>query len=180
MALVVARGVLRRHPESVPSHRMQHVEALGPLVARHHVAHRIIADMAHMDAPGWVGKHLQHVIFGTGVLAALEDAALIPNLLPSGFGLAGIVAFGGHDAFGLLLGGGHSMDWREGQPRLQSGYFQISIAVSATVPGLRGFTGSHGPAPRDDRPLANQAGFSKADAVLHVCKTTGVIARTPS
>ncbi len=103
VAGIVARGVLRRHAEGVPPHRMQHVEALGPLVARHHVAHRVVAHMAHVDAAAGIGKHLQHVIFGAGAaIAGAKNPALVPDFLPLGLGLAGVVAFGGHDAFGEL------------------------------------------------------------------------------
>jgi hypothetical protein len=63
MDLVLLGGVLGRQAEGVPAHRVQHVEALGALVARDHVAHRIVADMAHMDAPRRIGEHLEHVVF---------------------------------------------------------------------------------------------------------------------
>ena len=40
------RRVLGGQPERVPAHRMQNVEALRALVARDHVAHRVVAHMA--------------------------------------------------------------------------------------------------------------------------------------
>ena len=93
MDLVLHRGVLGRHAEGVPAHRMQHVEAPRPLVARDHVAHRIIAHMAHMDAARRIGKHLQHVIFRPRiVVAGAEHRRLVPDLLPFGFRFAGVVA----------------------------------------------------------------------------------------
>src|SRR6185436_12431302 len=52
--------------------------------------------------PRRIGEHLQHVIFRPRVIVPrLEDAALVPDLLPAGLGLAGVVAvgfrrFGGH------------------------------------------------------------------------------------
>ena len=55
--------VLGGQAERVPAERVQHAEALGPLVARDRIAHHIIADMAHMDAPRRIGKHLKHVVF---------------------------------------------------------------------------------------------------------------------
>ena len=52
------RRIFRRHPERVPAHRVQHVMPGGYLIARHNVAHRIVAHMPHMDAPGRIRKHL--------------------------------------------------------------------------------------------------------------------------
>ena len=37
-----------------------------------HVAHRVIADMAHVDAPRGIGEHLQHV--GLGLVAVAVGA----------------------------------------------------------------------------------------------------------
>ena len=48
---VLDRRVLGRHAEGVPAHRVEHVEAARPLVARHHVAERIVAHVPHVDAP---------------------------------------------------------------------------------------------------------------------------------
>src|SRR6266702_113613 len=72
---------------------------LGTLVAGHHVAHGVVAHVPHMDAPGRVGEHLQHVVFGTyarGIVRGREDPALVPDFLPARLGVAGVVAFGGH------------------------------------------------------------------------------------
>ena len=91
------RGGFRRQAEGVPAHRMQHVETAGALVARYHVAHRVIADVAHMDAAGGVRKHLQRVVFRTRVrLRRLEGVAVAPDLLPCRLGFAEIVTFGPH------------------------------------------------------------------------------------
>ena len=99
MHLVLHRGVLGRHAEGVPAHRMQHVEPLGPAVARDHVAHGIIAHMAHMDAARGIGKHLEDVVFlARRVGLGLEQLRLVPGGLPARFGCAGIVAFCGHAA----------------------------------------------------------------------------------
>ena len=57
------RCVFRRHAEGVPAHRMQHIVATGALVAGDDIAHRIVADMAHVDAARRIGKHLEHVVF---------------------------------------------------------------------------------------------------------------------
>ena len=106
--LAVDGGVLRRHAEGVPAHRVQHGVAHGAFEARHHVAHGVVAHVAHVDAPRRVGEHLQHVVFRPRVVVlGGEDAALVPRLLPAGLGLAGVVALvfariGGH--FRLFLG----------------------------------------------------------------------------
>ena len=95
MDLALHRGVLGRHAEGVPAHRVQHVHAAGALVAGDHVAHGVVADVAHVDAPRRVGEHLQHVVFRARVVVrGPEDAALVPDLLPAGFGFAGVVAVG--------------------------------------------------------------------------------------
>ena len=62
MLAAVHGGALGRQAEGVPSHRMQDVEALGALVACDDVAHGVVADMAHMDAPRRIGEHLEHVV----------------------------------------------------------------------------------------------------------------------
>jgi hypothetical protein len=103
-------GVLGRKAEGVPAHRVQHVEALGALVAGDHVAHGVVAHMAHMDAPRGVGEHLEHVVFGPGVVVArLEDAARLPDLLPARLGLTRVVALARHSRrtvlpFGIWAG----------------------------------------------------------------------------
>ncbi len=95
--LALDGGVLGRQAERVPSHRMQHVEASGALVARHHVAHRVVAHVPHVDAPGRVGEHLQHVVFRARIgVGGGEDAALVPDFLPAGLRLAGVVTLGAH------------------------------------------------------------------------------------
>ncbi len=95
MHLAVDRGVLRRQAEGVPAHRVQHGVAHGAFEARDHVAHGVIAHVAHVDAPRRVGEHLQHVIFRPRVVVpGGEDLALGPDALPAGFGLAGVIAVG--------------------------------------------------------------------------------------
>ena len=87
------RRVLGRQAERVPPHRVQHVVALRPAVARDEIAHRVVAHVADMQLPRRVGKHLQHVIFRPGrIVPRLEGAAFAPALLPLRFALAEIVA----------------------------------------------------------------------------------------
>ena len=79
-------GVLGRHAEGVPAHGVQHVVAPHALDPGHHVADGVDPDVAHVDAPAGVGEHLQHVVFGLGLVQGhLEDAGLFPALLPPGF-----------------------------------------------------------------------------------------------
>ncbi|MNU56244.1 hypothetical protein D3C71_453340 [compost metagenome] len=58
MGLVIPCGVFRRHAERVPAHRVQNVETAGALVTSNHVAHRVVAHMAHVDTAGRIGEHL--------------------------------------------------------------------------------------------------------------------------
>ena len=85
-------GVFGRQAEGVPAHRMQHVEALGPLVARDHVAQRVVADVAHVDPSRRIGEHLQHVVFRPrSRVIGDEAAAFVPQTLPLGLGLAHVI-----------------------------------------------------------------------------------------
>ncbi len=93
MDLALHRGVLGRHAEGVPAHRMQHVQSHRPLHPRHHVAHRVVAHVAHMDAPRRIGKHFQHVVFRPRIVVARREyAALVPDFLPARLGVAGVIA----------------------------------------------------------------------------------------
>ena len=87
------RCVLGWHAEGVPAHGMQHVEAARALIAGDHIAHRIIADVAHVDAAGRIGKHFEDVIFWPGLIVpGPEDLPILPNPLPFGFHFAGVIA----------------------------------------------------------------------------------------
>ena len=72
MDALLHRRVLRGHAEGVPAHRMEHFITLHPLVAREHVAHRVVAHVADMDAPRGIGEHLEHIAsrLGRGVVGA--------------------------------------------------------------------------------------------------------------
>ena len=97
VTLVQPRRVFGGHAEGVPAHGMQHIETLGPAIARDDIAHGVVAHMAHVDAARRIGKHLQHIIFGARIIVpALERLTALPKLLPLGFGLTGVVAFGMH------------------------------------------------------------------------------------
>ena len=87
------RGVLRRQAERIPAHRMQHGKALRALVARDHVADRVVAHVAHVNPAGRIGEHLEHVVFGPGrIVRRLEGAPVLPDALPLGFGVVERVA----------------------------------------------------------------------------------------
>ena len=97
MHLVGHGGVLGRHTERVPAHRVEHIAAPRAHVAGDHVAHGVIAHVPHVDAAGRVGKHFEHVVFGTRLIVrGAENAPLVPYLLPARLGLAGVVALRRH------------------------------------------------------------------------------------
>ena len=100
MAGILAGGVFCRHAEGVPAHGVEHIVALGAAIARHHVAHGVVAHMPHVDAPRRIGEHLQHVIFrALVVVAGQEGLPLLPDPLPLLFGFAGVIALGNHGPF---------------------------------------------------------------------------------
>ena len=81
---------------------MKNVEAARAPIARHHVAHGVVAHMAHMDAPRRIGEHLEHVIFRARIVVlGLEDLRVRPGFPPFGLGFAHVVSFGPH--YGALL-----------------------------------------------------------------------------
>ncbi len=86
-------GVLGRHAEGVPSHRMEHGMALRAAIASDDVAHSVVADVAHVDAPRRIGEHLEDIVLRTRVLVA--DAEYIrtsPGITPFGLHVLRIVA----------------------------------------------------------------------------------------
>ena len=104
------RGVFGRHPEGVPAHRVQHLEPAHLLVARQHVAHRIVADVAHVDAPRGIGEHLEDVAFRLGaVRIGGEGARRFPCALPASVGNGRIET--GISHFGLSVEGRKTQDW---------------------------------------------------------------------
>jgi len=104
MDLLLHRGILGRHSERVPPHRVEHLEALHPPVAGEHVPHRVVADMAHVDAPRRIGEHLQDI--GLGLRAAVvgvEGPPFLPDSLPVRVGLERVEARS-HEGKNLLAG----------------------------------------------------------------------------
>ena len=101
MNVVENGGVFSGHAKSVPPHGMQNIEAFGALVPCDHVAHRVIAHMPHVDAPGRVREHLEHIIFRARVVVAGRKAgALIPHLLPLRLSIACAVSVLSHGTVG--------------------------------------------------------------------------------
>ena len=77
------RGVLGRQSERVPTHRVQHVVALGAAVARDEVAHRVVAHVPDMQFAGGIREHFEDIVFWARlVLVRLEYPALTPGPLP--------------------------------------------------------------------------------------------------
>src|SRR6478609_6588364 len=63
--------------------------------------------MPDMDAPGRVGKHLEHVIFRPWIVVfGGEDRLLVPLALPARLGFTGVVTFGGHGIARLFVDSG--------------------------------------------------------------------------
>ena len=99
MDLALYGRILRRHSKGIPAHGMKHLVPLHPPVAGDHVAHRVIAHVAHVDAPRGIGEHLQHI--GPGLVAAAvraERSRFVPALLPAAVGRARVEAPAGHGA----------------------------------------------------------------------------------
>ena len=88
------RRIFGGHPEGIPAHRVQHAESGQGFVARDHVAHRVVAHMAHVDAPRRIGEHLQHIILGPGIADGGEDIGRVPHVLPAAFRCGGIIGHG--------------------------------------------------------------------------------------
>ena len=97
MDATLDRRVLRRQPKGVPAHRVQHVVTLGAHIAGDDVAHRVIAHMAHVDAPRRVGEHLKNIVFRTWViLGGHEDPPPLPFGLPMLLAFRRVVTFRRH------------------------------------------------------------------------------------
>ena len=89
-----ARCVFRRQAKSVPAHGVHHQMPACALIARHHIAQRVVAHMAHMDLAAGVGEHLQHIVFPRGFRRHIghhEAGAVLPSLLPARLGSVEIV-----------------------------------------------------------------------------------------
>ena len=88
--------LLGRQAEGVPSHRVEHIEAPGPLVARDDVRGRVALGVADVEPrPRGVGKHVEHVeLLSARVPLGAEGAVLLPVDLPPGLDGRRVVASG--------------------------------------------------------------------------------------
>ena len=79
--------------ESVPTHRVEHIETTAALVAANDIGGSVTFGVTHMEACATrVREHVQAVILGLGFIGArLESFVGIPVGLPLGFDLLRIV-----------------------------------------------------------------------------------------
>ncbi len=93
MLTALNRCVFSRKSKGIPAHRVHDIIALRPFIARDHIAQRIIADMAYVDATRGIREHFKDVIFFAFVVFGdFERFAFRPFFLPFGFGLPDIIA----------------------------------------------------------------------------------------
>ena len=91
-------GIFRRHAERVESDGMEHVEAPHGPEPGHHIPDGIVPHVAHVQVPGGIREHFQHIGFGPGILIAdLVGLVVFPILLPPGFDLVWLVLFLEHE-----------------------------------------------------------------------------------
>ena len=90
------RVLLGGQPERIVAHRVQHIEAVHPLVAADDVGGGVALRVADMESrAARVGKHVEHIVFRLGRIKALvagaggaESFFRIPTGLPFGFEVA--------------------------------------------------------------------------------------------
>ena len=109
MDLALDCGVLGRHAEGVPAHRMQHVETPSPAsTAPPRRPSCSCARGPYGCAPTDRGTSPARSISVVASVLALggrgEDAALFPDFLPAGLGLGGVVAVGFSSILVIILG----------------------------------------------------------------------------
>ena len=71
--------VFSGHAKGIPTHGVKHFKALHSAKSRENITHRIVADMAHVNPAGRIGKHLKHKAarFGAGSVG-FKHAAVRP------------------------------------------------------------------------------------------------------
>ncbi len=85
-------GVLGRHAERVPAHRLQHTPALHHLIARQHVADGVVAHMPHVQRPRRVREHRQAVeLLARPVVRGGKGVVLLPPGLGLSLDRGGVV-----------------------------------------------------------------------------------------
>ena len=86
---VLHRRVLGRQAEGIEADRLQHIPAEHALIARDHVADRVIAHMPHVQPPARVREHRKAIeLLARRVLARLEGLVLVPERLGAVFDVA--------------------------------------------------------------------------------------------
>ena len=87
------RCVFRRHTKSIKAHGVKYIMPRRNFITRDHIAHRVVAHMAHMQLTRRIREHLKHIVLRLALLAlGAEDSGLLPCVLPSGFNLGGVIA----------------------------------------------------------------------------------------
>src|SRR5690625_1238475 len=182
MDATLARRVLGRQAEGIPAHGVHDVEATRPLVAGDDVADRIVAHMAHVDAPRGIGEHLEDIVLWSPVrfrraVSGHEAAGVLPGFLPSAFCFFRVVA--AHDLISYPSSG------RRGSPdggRLPSSLLRgpaLSIQpASQFSPAMRSWRARVRIASSISRPLVSELGASIQVPPSRTCRKT--VARTPS
>ncbi len=87
MPALADRGILGGQAERVEAHRAHHAPAGAPPVMRDHIAQRVVEDVPHVQRPGGVREHLEHVELPLRLAAGLgvrrvEGPLGLPDLLP--------------------------------------------------------------------------------------------------
>ena len=78
--------VLGRQAEGIPAHRMEHPVAAHAGGAGDHIGDHVVAHMAHVEVPRWIGEHREGEEAGaTRSLRGAIEALLGPGLLPAAF-----------------------------------------------------------------------------------------------
>ncbi|EXI65530.1 MAG: hypothetical protein AW07_04691 [Candidatus Accumulibacter sp. SK-11] len=92
--IVLDRGILRRHAEGVPAHRLQDVVAEHAVKAREHITDRVVADVPHVQLARRIGKHRQAVVLRPfRILDGARCAAALPEFLGGDFNFRGLILF---------------------------------------------------------------------------------------
>ena len=87
------RRVLRRQPERIPAHRMQHAPAPHALHAGIDIGDHIVAHMAHVQAPRGIGEHREGIAgLSFALLRGVVQIEFTPAPLPAFFNRLGEIA----------------------------------------------------------------------------------------
>ena len=164
------RGVLRRQAERIPPERVQDVEALHPLGARHHVADDVVADVADVRVARRIREHLQAVeLRARRVDGDLEGAAFAPVRLPLAVECLGTIV--GH---WWTVDAGSGLDSRlwesqdQTEPRTKTGeanYSRQCVASPGRTAAIVASARGAGPSGRAKSPRSASPASTRATAV---------------